>query len=88
MSLRFDEDLGKSEPTENEKVKPKKKRQWRNQEDPNQLKGSDLKKSKQELLAKTREEVHTGGAILPFVILLTRAVFNLFVIFCIGECRF
>lgn len=56
LSLRFDEDLGKSEPKENENVKPKKKRQWR-KEEPNQLKHSDQKKSRQDLLTKTREEV-------------------------------
>lgn len=58
MSLRFDEDLGKkSEPTQNEKVKSKKKRQWRKHEESNQLQESDKKKSRQELLAKTTEEV-------------------------------
>lgn len=56
LSLRFDEDLGKPEPKEIEKVKPQKKRNWKKHE-PDQLKGSDSKKSRQESLAKAREEV-------------------------------
>ncbi|KAJ6808298.1 nucleolar complex protein 3-like protein [Iris pallida] len=65
LSLTFDEDLGKSEPKENEKDKFK-KRNWKKHEESNQLKGSDAKKSRQELLAKTREEVSADFKAVSF----------------------
>ncbi|KAJ4955308.1 hypothetical protein NE237_012091 [Protea cynaroides] len=59
-SLSFDEDLGRSKlakEEENVKTKKKKKRNW-NTEEANQLQTSDKKKTKQQLLAKTMEEVN------------------------------
>lgn len=44
--------------------KVKKKKRWQNQEGSKQLKGNDKKKSRQELMAKTREEVCLD--LLPF----------------------
>lgn len=66
LSLIFDEDLGKSEPNENKKDKFEKKRNWKKHEESNQLKGSDAKKSRQELLAKTREEVNADFKAVSF----------------------
>ncbi|KAJ6828770.1 nucleolar complex protein 3-like protein [Iris pallida] len=66
LSLTFDEDLGKSEPKEIEKDRFKKKRNWKKHEESNQLKGSDAKKSRQELLAKTREEVSADFKAVSF----------------------
>lgn len=66
LSLIFDEDLGKSEPKENKKDKFEKKRNWKKHEESNQLKGSDAKKSRQELLAKTREEVNADFKAVAF----------------------
>lgn len=66
LSLIFDEDLGKSEPKENKKDKFEKKRNWKKHEESNQLKGSDAKKSRQELLAKTREEVNADFKAVSF----------------------
>lgn len=58
MSLSFDEDLGKSEKIdEDQKNKNKKGKKRKNMEAPNQLPGNDRKKSRQELISKTREEV-------------------------------
>ncbi|KAG1327463.1 hypothetical protein COCNU_01G013970 [Cocos nucifera] len=65
LSLTFDEDLGKSESKE-EKVKPKKKKHWQNQEGSNQVQGSDRKKVRQELMVKTREEVNADFKAVSF----------------------
>lgn len=58
LSLKFDEDLGKPDSEENEKVRVKgKKRKWRRYEEPSKIEGNKFKKSQQELRDKTREEV-------------------------------
>ncbi|XP_022717551.1 nucleolar complex protein 3 homolog isoform X3 [Durio zibethinus] len=58
MSLSFDEDLGKPEVAEgNNKIKNKKNKKRKNIEESNQLQGNDRKKSKQEKIAKMKEEV-------------------------------
>ncbi|XP_074569211.1 nucleolar complex-associated protein 3 [Curcuma longa] len=56
LSLTFDEDIGKSD-TQEEAVKIKKKGKWKTQDGSNKVQGSEKKKTRQELLAKTREEV-------------------------------
>ncbi|XP_042483089.1 nucleolar complex protein 3 homolog [Macadamia integrifolia] len=68
LSLSFDEDLRRSEKKEEENVKnkKKKKRNW-STEDPNQLQASDKKKTRQELLAKTREEVNADFKAASFI---------------------
>ncbi|XVF79546.1 hypothetical protein PTKIN_Ptkin14bG0231800 [Pterospermum kingtungense] len=58
MSLSFDEDLRKQEvPEDNNKIKNKKNKKRKNFEESNQLHGNDRKKSKQEMMAKMKEEV-------------------------------
>ncbi|XVE63201.1 hypothetical protein DITRI_Ditri07aG0000600 [Diplodiscus trichospermus] len=58
MSLSFDEDLGKPKvPEVNNKIKNKKSRKRKNIEESNQLQENDRKKSKQEMIAKMKEEV-------------------------------
>lgn len=57
LSLVFDEDLRRSEPKEEEKVKPRKKNQRKNEEKEKKLSGNGKRMSKHELAAKTREEV-------------------------------
>lgn len=54
--MRFDEDLGKEE-REEEKIKLKKNKRWKNQDVSKQLPVSDKKKTRQELISKAREEV-------------------------------
>ncbi|KAL6975073.1 hypothetical protein U1Q18_023868 [Sarracenia purpurea var. burkii] len=59
MSLSCDEDLGRAEmPTANNKVRNKKTKKRKNFEDPQQLQESGKKKSRQELISKTRNEVN------------------------------
>ncbi|XP_020109414.1 nucleolar complex protein 3 homolog isoform X2 [Ananas comosus] len=65
LSLKFDEDLGKSKRMEDDD-KVKKKKRWQNQEGSKQLKGNDKKKSRQELMAKTREEVDADFKAVSF----------------------
>ncbi|KAG6499254.1 nucleolar complex protein 3 homolog isoform X1 [Zingiber officinale] len=55
-SLTFDEDIGKPD-TQAEAVKIKKKGKWKTPDGSNKLQGSEKKKTRQESLAKTREEV-------------------------------
>lgn len=74
MSLKFDEDLGKSKRMEDDD-KVKKKKRWQNQEGSKQLKGNDKKRSRQELMAKTREEVCLDLSYF-FVIVLFCAAIN------------
>ncbi|KAI3769025.1 hypothetical protein L6452_00121 [Arctium lappa] len=58
LSLSFDEDLRKPEVAKpNRKAKNKKYKIGNRNEDKNQLPGNDKKKSKQEMISKTREEV-------------------------------
>ncbi|KAL5811480.1 hypothetical protein ACOSQ4_028048 [Xanthoceras sorbifolium] len=58
MSLSFDEDLRKAEASERDnKNKSKKYKKRKNSEDPSQQQGNERKKSKKELMSKTREEV-------------------------------
>ncbi|XWS10330.1 hypothetical protein CRYUN_Cryun39dG0067100 [Craigia yunnanensis] len=58
MSLSFDEELRKHEvPEGNNKIKNKKNKKRKTIEESNQLQGNDRKKSKQEMIAKMKEEV-------------------------------
>ncbi|KAH1032314.1 hypothetical protein J1N35_044488 [Gossypium stocksii] len=58
MSLSFDDDLGKPEVQEgNNKMKNKKNKKRENFEESNQPQGNDRKRSKQETIAKMKEEV-------------------------------
>lgn len=58
MSLSFDEDLGRPEKsTADTKVKGKKFKKRKNFEEPSQLPDNEKKKSRKELMSKTREEV-------------------------------
>ncbi|MBA0843733.1 hypothetical protein Goarm_000893, partial [Gossypium armourianum] len=58
MSLSFDDDLGKPEVQEgNDKMKNKKNKKRKNFEESNQPQGNDRKRSKQETIAKMKEEV-------------------------------
>ncbi|TYH34860.1 hypothetical protein ES332_D13G153700v1 [Gossypium tomentosum] len=58
MSLSFDDDLGKPEVQEgNNKMKNKKNKKRKNFEESNQPQGNDRKRSKQETIAKMKEEV-------------------------------
>ncbi|KAA3490728.1 nucleolar complex protein 3-like protein [Gossypium australe] len=58
MSLSFDDDLGKPEVQEgNIKMKNKKNKKRKNFEESNQPQGNDRKRSKQETIAKMKEEV-------------------------------
>ncbi|WCJ37045.1 Nucleolar complex-associated protein 3 [Euphorbia peplus] len=58
LSLSFDEDLGRRLREEKEtRLKAKKYKKRKNVEEPNQLPVNDRKKSKKELMSKTREEV-------------------------------
>ncbi|XP_072978167.1 nucleolar complex-associated protein 3 [Typha angustifolia] len=66
LSLKFDEDLRKSEKME-EKGRPKKRRGWHNHEVPNQLQGSDKKRSRRDLIEKTRKEVNADLKSVSFV---------------------
>ncbi|XP_078158346.1 nucleolar complex-associated protein 3-like [Carex rostrata] len=67
LSLRFDEDLGKPENKTEEKNKFKKNKKGNKQEDPTkQLQPSERKKSRQELIAKTREEVYADYRAVSF----------------------
>lgn len=60
LSLSFDEDLVKSAKREEEqKLKNKKSKKRKNSEASNQLVENDRKKSRQESISKTREEVIT-----------------------------
>ncbi|XXG68758.1 hypothetical protein AAC387_Pa06g1770 [Persea americana] len=58
LSLSFDEDLGRASSLKEEKLTHKKKKRRQSDREINQLKDNDKKKGKQELLAKTREEVN------------------------------
>ncbi|KAL6975061.1 hypothetical protein U1Q18_023856 [Sarracenia purpurea var. burkii] len=59
MSLSFDEDLGRAEmSTANNKVRNKKTKKRKDFEDPQQLQENGKKKSRQELISKTRNEVN------------------------------
>ncbi|KAF3333623.1 nucleolar complex protein 3 [Carex littledalei] len=67
LSLRFDEDLGKPENKTEEKNKFKKNKKGNKQEDPmKQLLPSERKKSRQELIAKAREEVYADYRAVSF----------------------
>ncbi|XP_078177729.1 nucleolar complex-associated protein 3-like [Carex rostrata] len=67
LSLRFDEDLGKPENKTEEKNKFKKNKKGNKQEDPMKLlQPSERKKSRQELIAKTREEVYADYRAVSF----------------------
>lgn len=56
--MSFDEDLGKHEEKEKDnKVKNKKNKKRKNVEESGQLQENDRKKSRKELMKKTREEV-------------------------------
>ncbi|XP_028788879.1 nucleolar complex protein 3 homolog [Neltuma alba] len=58
LSLSFDEDLRKSEKTDNDhKARNKKNKKRKNVDAPNQLQQNERKKSKHELISKMREEV-------------------------------
>lgn len=58
LSLSFDEDLGKSQKTEEDKkYKHKKGKKRQNTDASNQLQENERKKSRQEMISKTREEV-------------------------------
>ncbi|KAL4294798.1 hypothetical protein HN51_045618 [Arachis hypogaea] len=58
LSLSFDEDLGKSEKKEEDhKFKNKKNKKRKNMEASNQLPDNDRKRSKHEMISKTKEEV-------------------------------
>lgn len=58
MSLSFDEDLRRAEVQDRDnKAKHKKNKKRKNVEDPSKLPENDRKKSKKELMARTREEV-------------------------------
>ncbi|KAH7842812.1 hypothetical protein Vadar_009511 [Vaccinium darrowii] len=58
MSLSFDEDLGRTEMSSaNNKAKNKKNKKGKKFEEPSQLQENDKKKSRKELMSKTRNEV-------------------------------
>lgn len=58
LSLSFDEDLGKSQKMEEDKkYKHKKGKKRKNMDASNQLQENERKKSRQEMISKTREEV-------------------------------
>lgn len=57
MYLAFDEDLGKPENPEDNKIRNKKNKKRKNREESGELQESDKKKNRQELLTKMREEV-------------------------------
>lgn len=85
--MSFDEDLGRASSLKEEKLTHKKKKRRQNDREINQLKDNDKKKGKQELLAKTREEVSLSSKPYHFLMLLVFLnVFNK----CVhtGECRF
>lgn len=69
LSLSFDEDLRRPSSSE-ETHKHKKKRRRKNEKDINQLQDNDKKKNKQEMLAKTREEVSLSSNLFHFLMLL------------------
>jgi nucleolar complex protein 3 len=59
LSLSFDEDLAKAEKmAKDQKFKNKKGKKRKNTEASNQLPENDRKKSRQESISKTREEVN------------------------------
>ncbi|KAJ0975816.1 hypothetical protein J5N97_017781 [Dioscorea zingiberensis] len=66
LSLVFDEDLGKFEQTEDKKSKPKKMKGRDKSKDPNQVIVNQHKKARQELMAKTREEVNADFKAVSF----------------------
>lgn len=58
MSLSFYEDLGRAAKQDDKnKAKNKRGKKRKDHEDPRQMKENDKKRSRQELLMKTREEV-------------------------------
>ena len=57
LSLSFDENLGKSEKTDEDQKFKNKKSKRKNMEASNQLPDNDRKRSRHELISKTREEV-------------------------------
>lgn len=92
LSLSFDEDLGRAARND-EKHKPqsKKSKKKKHYEEARQLKENDKKRSRQELLTKTREEVFFCFAkSIDFLILLVSVVFPLnllnFVMLYTGCC--
>lgn len=59
MSLSFDEDLGKKESSEvDKKTNAKISKKRKNFVEPNKLPDNEKKRSKKEMMLKTREEVH------------------------------
>lgn len=59
LSLYFDEDLGKKESSEvDKKTNAKFSKKRKNFEEPNKLPDNEKKRSKKEIMLKTREEVH------------------------------
>ncbi|XP_059661855.1 nucleolar complex-associated protein 3 [Cornus florida] len=59
LSLSFDEDIGRPETSKvDNKHKYKKNKKRKNFEEPSQMQGNDRKKSRKELMSKTREEVN------------------------------
>lgn len=67
LSLVFDEDLGKFEHTEDKKPKSRKMKGRDKNKDSNQVVVNEHKKAKQELMAKTREEVIADFKAVSFV---------------------
>lgn len=78
MSLSFDEDLGRTEMSSaNNKAKNKKNKKGKKFEEPSQLQENDKKKSRKELMSKTRNEVLTHPwMFLTFVDVEYSVVFN------------
>ncbi|KAH7654454.1 nucleolar complex protein 3 [Dioscorea alata] len=68
LSLVFDEDLGKFEHAEDKKPMPRKKKGRDKNKDSNQVVVNEHKKAKQELMAKTRQEVIADFKAVSFVL--------------------
>lgn len=59
MSLSFDEDLGRTEMSSANNKVQKKNKKGKKFEEPSQLPENDKKKSRKELMSRTRDEVLT-----------------------------
>lgn len=65
MSLSFDEDLVKSEREDKDnRAKNKKSKKKKGSDEPNQMPENERKKTKKEMMLKTREEVYISPHVL------------------------
>lgn len=84
----FDEDLGKFEHTEDKKPMPRKMKGRDKNKDSNQVVVNEHKKAKQELMAKTRQEVSFNSLFLQDYNCGRYTLDSRILIFSVGYCRF